>query len=146
MITPGALFNGLQKSVMLTLLVATPLIFAACPRGDSPTSTNSAATPQPTATATPSAATSFDADRAMAHVRKQLDFGPRPPGTPELAKTRAYIIDQLKSAGVSVRTDEFSPSTPLGQRNMVNIIAEIPGESKDVIIVSSHYDSKYFKD
>jgi len=140
------LFSALQKSVMLSLLVAIPLMFAACPRGESPTSANSAATPQPAATTTSSAATSFDADRAMAHVKKQLDFGPRPPGSPELAKTRAYIIDQLKSSGVSVSTDEFNASTPLGQRNMVNVIAEIPGESKDVIMVSSHYDSKYFKD
>jgi glutaminyl-peptide cyclotransferase len=29
---------------------------------------------------------------------------------------------------------------------MVNVIAEIPGESKDVIIIASHYDTKYFKD
>jgi glutaminyl-peptide cyclotransferase len=29
---------------------------------------------------------------------------------------------------------------------MVNITAEIPGESKDVIIISSHYDTKLFKD
>lgn len=29
---------------------------------------------------------------------------------------------------------------------MANITAEIPGESKDVIIISSHYDTKYFKD
>ncbi len=29
---------------------------------------------------------------------------------------------------------------------MVNITAEIPGESQDVVIVSSHYDTKLFKD
>ena len=29
---------------------------------------------------------------------------------------------------------------------MVNITAELPGESKDVIIISSHYDTKYYKD
>lgn len=82
----------------------------------------------------------------MAHVKKQMDIGPRIPGSPELAKTRDYIISSLKSFGVAVKTDEFSATTPLGVKKMVNLTAEIPGESQEVIIVSSHYDSKYYKD
>lgn len=91
--------------------------------------------------------TDFDGDRAFEHVRKQIDFGPRPAGSAELDKARAYIIDQLKSSpGLNVTTDEFSPVTPQGAKKMVNIIGELPGESSDVIILSSHYDTKYFKD
>src|ERR1700686_662972 len=88
----------------------------------------------------------FDGDRAFEHVRKQVEFGPRPPGSPELEKTRAYIMDQLKSYGLKVTTDEFHAMTPVGDRKMVNVSAELPGESNDVIIVSSHYDSKYVKE
>ncbi|HKX27793.1 MAG TPA: M28 family metallopeptidase [Blastocatellia bacterium] len=29
---------------------------------------------------------------------------------------------------------------------MANIVAELPGEKSDVIIIASHYDTKYFKD
>lgn len=76
-------------------------------------------------------------------MRKQVEFGPRPPGSPELEKTRGYIIDQLKSYGLKVTTDEFHTRTPVGDRKMVNLIAELPGESSDVIIVASHYDTKY---
>jgi len=47
---------------------------------------------------------------------------------------------------LNVTTDEFYPTTPLGQKKMVNVIAEMAGESSDVIIVSSHYDTKYFKE
>ena len=36
--------------------------------------------------------------------------------------------------------------TPQGQKKMVNVTAELAGESTDVIIISSHYDTKYFKD
>ena len=75
-----------------------------------------------------------------------MEFGPRPPASPELAKTRDYIINELKTAGAVVSTDEFTPSTPQGDKKMVNITAEIRGESSDIIIISSHYDSKYFKD
>ncbi len=82
----------------------------------------------------------------MAHVRKQVDVGPRPPGSPELTKTREYIVNELKSYGLGVFTDEFTPITPLGPKRMANITAELPGESRDVIIIASHYDTKYYKD
>jgi peptidase M28-like protein len=91
-------------------------------------------------------AVAFNGERAMDHVRKQVEIGPRPPGSPELAKTREYIVNTLKSYALAVTTDEFTESTPLGTKKMVNITAEIPGDSKDVIIISSHYDTKYFKD
>ena len=91
-------------------------------------------------------ASDFDGNRAFEHVRKQVEFGPRPAGSAELDKARGYIIDQLKSYGLNVTTDEFHPITPQGEKKMVNVTAELPGESSDVIILSSHYDTKYFKD
>jgi glutaminyl-peptide cyclotransferase len=63
-----------------------------------------------------------------------------------LAKTREYIIGELKSAGAVVSSDEFSAATPQGEKQMVNITAEIAGESQDVIMIASHYDTKYYKD
>jgi glutaminyl-peptide cyclotransferase len=88
----------------------------------------------------------FDGERAFNHVRKQVEFGPRPAGSAELEKARGYIVEQLKSYGLKVVTDDFTATTPLGQRRMANITAELPGESSDVIIISSHYDTKYFKE
>ena len=82
----------------------------------------------------------------MDHVRKQIDFGPRPPDTPQLAKTRAYIVNELKSYGLNVRLDEFTAGTPQGEKKMANIIAELPGESKTLILITSHYDTKFYKD
>ena len=82
----------------------------------------------------------------MDHVRKQIEFGPRPPDTPQLAKTRAYITDQLKASGLNVYLDEFTAATPQGEKKMANIVAEIPGESKLRILLTSHYDTKYYKD
>lgn len=63
-----------------------------------------------------------------------------------MEKARGYIIEQLKSYGLNVTTDEFHPITPQGQKKMVNVTAELAGESSDVLIISSHYDAKYFKD
>lgn len=91
-------------------------------------------------------AVAFNGERAMTHVRKQLEFGPRPPGSAELAKTREYIVNELKGYGLNTSTDEFVASTPLGDKKMVNITASIPGESDDVVILSSHYETKFYKD
>lgn len=138
--------NSLSRAGTRICLALVPLLFIACPRNE-PSQPPRVGMSQPAATPTPAPlAIAFNGERALEHVRKQLEFGPRPPGSPELAKTRAYIINELKTAGAVVSTDEFTPATPQGDKKMVNITAEIRGESNDIIIISSHYDSKYFKD
>src|SRR5256885_6218780 len=133
------------------LLILLALALTNC-SGNSTNNANAVTQGSPTPVATPSAQASpassaFDGDRAFEYVRKQVEFGPRPAGTQELARTRDYIINELKSFGLNVTTDEFTPQTPVGfgPRKMVNFTAEIPGESSDVIIISSHYDTKTFK-
>jgi glutaminyl-peptide cyclotransferase len=105
------------------------------------------ATPAPSSTtsATPPISTAFDGERAFAHVRQMVEFGPRPPGSKELEQTRNYIINELKSYGLNVTTDEFNQKTPVGNRKMVNIVAELAGDAPDIIIIASHYDTKFFK-
>lgn len=131
----------LLKTSSLSLAFVAVLALLGCPGSPpKPTETNaSSETPAP-------AKSDFDADRAYAHVKKQIDFGPRPAGSAELEKTRAYIVDQLRSFGLNVTTEEFQATTPQGPRKMANIIAEMPGTSSDVVIISSHYDTKFYKD
>ena len=131
---------------VLALLV--PFLFAACPNNDKLESKRSSTGTRAQPTALPPVvpgAVAFNGERALEHVKKQIDIGPRPPGSPELAKTRAYLSSQLNSFGLKVTSDVFHASTPIGDKEMTNITAEVPGESKDVIMITSHYDSKYFK-
>src|SRR5262245_8118461 len=105
-----------------------PLLIGGCPRKELPSSgarvglSTSSPSPSPSRIAS-----AFNGERALAHARKQIDFGPRPPDTPALAKTREYIINELKSYGLLVTTDEFTASTPEGRKKMTNIIGEIAG-------------------
>ena len=125
-------------TIALTLFL--PLLMLGCPsKTNQPINTVSEPSPA-------KSGSDFDGDRAFEHVRKQVEFGPRPPGSPELEKTRAYMVDQLKSYGLNIVTDEFQATTPMGVKKMVNVTAELPGESSDVIILASHYDTKYVKD
>src|SRR5690348_12283506 len=100
------------KLFVLAFAVIMPLSLLGCPsnKNQPGATTSTAKSPAPKTT------TDFDADRAFEHVRKQVEFGPRPAGSAELEKARSYIIDQLKSSGLSVTTDEFSPVTPQGTK------------------------------
>ncbi len=141
----GAARSILNSSGTTAFLIL-PLLFLGCPAKDQPNSPlGSADKPSATSPSVPPAAAAFDGERAMEHVKVQTDIGPRIPGSAELAKTRDYIVSSLKSSGLTVTTDEFSAATPIGEKKMVNVTGEIQGESKEVVIISSHYDSKYFK-
>jgi Zn-dependent M28 family amino/carboxypeptidase len=89
---------------------------------------------------------SFDGERAFSHVRRLVDFGPRPAGSKELQQARKYIVKELESYGLKVSQDEFVARTPVGDRKMVNVTAELPGEGDDFILIASHYDTKPFKE
>ena len=144
--------NLKRKSVIkrlgpTTLCLLGPLLFIACPRSSPPDGGNVGVSTRPAnAPAVVPGAVAFNGERALSHVRKQVEIGPRPPGSPELAKTREYIVNELKSYGLNVSTDEFVASTPMGEKKMVNITGEIPGESRDTVILGSHYDTKFYKD
>jgi glutaminyl-peptide cyclotransferase len=140
--------NNTRAAFALLLVLTLPLLFLACSGNDSKRNVNSGTSATPTASPAPTSAAlklTIDGDRAFEHVRKQVEFGPRPAGSAELARTRDYLVGELKSYGLNVRVDEWQATTPVGQRKMANVTAEIPGESGDVILLASHYDTKLYK-
>jgi glutaminyl-peptide cyclotransferase len=88
------------------------------------------------------AAMTFDGARAWTDLQRQVGFGPRPSGTPALAKTRQYILDQLKAAGIRAQEQPFTAATPAGPVSMANVVATIPGRRPERIVLASHYDTK----
>ena len=84
----------------------------------------------------------FDGKRAYEQVVKQLSYGPRPAGSPALAKLQDYLESELKSYGCTVETDAFSAPTPAGRIPMKNILVKIPGRMPGIILLGTHYDTK----
>ena len=84
----------------------------------------------------------FDGNRAYEQVAKQVSFGPRPAGSPALAKLQDYLETELKSYGCTVETDSFSADTPAGRLPMKNLLVKIPGEKPGIIMLGTHYDTK----
>jgi hypothetical protein len=131
----------------LGLLIIAGLMLA-CADGSGSSKQASENTPAPAGAAAngEKTTTPFDGERAFNHVKAQVEFGPHPAGSPAIEKTREYIVRELKSYGLKTTLDEFSENTPRGKVKFKNIIAELPGESPNVIIIASHYDTKPFKE
>jgi len=113
------------------LLAATALMLVAC---GADAQNRSAAAPR----------AGFDSNRAWTDLERQVAFGPRPAGSPALAKCRDYIEAQLKAIKVSYREQTFDAMTPAGTIRMTNVIATIPGRRPDRLVIATHYDTKRF--
>lgn len=84
----------------------------------------------------------FSAERAMEYVRRQVALGPRPPGSAELQKCRAFIQETLRSFGYEVEDDAFVADTPYGRIPMHNLIARKGKGERRAIVLAGHYDTK----
>jgi Zn-dependent M28 family amino/carboxypeptidase len=86
----------------------------------------------------------FDGAAALRHVERLVAIGPRPAGSLEGAKARAYIEAELRAAGVETRVMAFEATTPHGRLPMANVVGILPGKRPDVILIGGHYDTKWY--
>lgn len=97
----------------------------------------------------PSSTPHFDSSKAFEQVRKQVAFGPHWAGSSAIKEVRSYLISELNSYGLEVKQDKFQAQTPnpkFPKVEMTNLTAVIPGQKEGIIIISSHYDTKWFPD
>ena len=127
---------------------ATAAPTAASTRAAAPTAapTRAAATTAAPAASAPTAAPNvkmalrFNGQRAYQAALDQCSIGPRPPGTPEIQKTRDYIINTLKDAGWQVELEKFTHQGV----DAVNIVGR-KGQGP-VTILGAHYDTRPIAD
>jgi glutaminyl-peptide cyclotransferase len=84
----------------------------------------------------------FSGAEAFAFTRQAVALGPRPDGSPAIAKLRSTIRQQLGACACEVIADRFSANTPDGPVPMENIIAKFAGKSGRAIAITGHYDTK----
>ena len=89
----------------------------------------------------------FNADSAYNYVAKQLDFGPRVPGSEAHKQCAEWFIDFFKEKADTVYVQDFR--TRLYNGNGIdgkNIIAAFNPEAKKRILLAAHWDSRPFAD
>ena len=85
-----------------------------------------------------------DGLQVLRHTREMVRHGPHPPGTEAQRRVGEYIAGQLEALGLQVDTHTFRAVTPRGRLRMTNIRGILPGRDERVLILASHYDSKFF--
>ncbi|MCF6284644.1 MAG: M28 family peptidase, partial [Candidatus Hydrogenedentes bacterium] len=86
----------------------------------------------------------FDPDRAWADLKHLVALGPRPSGSEAMVAQRKFILGELRRAGLKTRQQAFDAKTPRGTIAMSNIWGVVRGTRPGVIMLSNHYDTKYF--
>src|SRR6266566_2690011 len=88
----------------------------------------------------------FSGEKALTHVQRLVDLGPRPPGSDAIEKSRDYIGNQLQLSGWQVTRQSFTDNTPRGKVGFVNLIARFPAPGNETasFLLCSHYDTKTF--
>ncbi len=69
------------------------------------------------------------------------DIGPRVAGSREEAQAAEYIANTLEEYGYETEMQFFSFDSRRGESDSANVIAVLPGQSSEEIIVGAHYDS-----
>ena len=93
------------------------------------------------------AASEFSAERAWRVLSYLADsIGYRVSGTPGARRAESYLVARLREIpGVEVEVQQVSGARPVGGRvlgyTLRNVVARIPGRSRDAILLSAHYDT-----
>ncbi len=93
------------------------------------------------------AAPEFDPASAYGFVKKQVDFGPRVPGTPAHAACAEWLAKTLGQWTPDVVVQEFKARAYDGRPlEGKNIVASFDKDKKDRILLCAHWDSRPFAD
>ena len=65
--------------------------------------------------------------------------------TPNNTLVRNYIVSTLQALSWHIELDEFTANTPYGAKRMANIIATKDPSASRHVILSAHFDSKFFE-
>lgn len=85
-----------------------------------------------------------DGVRAFTHLRAQVDFGPRVPGTPAASRCRQYLLKQLGRHSDRAGVQPFRIADPYGadSLDMANVLAHFDPERAERMLLAAHYDSR----
>lgn len=90
----------------------------------------------------------FDTDTAMAYIKRQVDFGPRVPGSAAHKACADWLATTLRQMGATVSDDTQTTRHPVSGAQIAvrNIFARFNPEATDRILVLAHYDTRPWAD
>lgn len=92
---------------------------------------------------TPEAA-AFSADSAYAYVARQVEFGPRVPGTDAHRQCREWLVAELQRHGADTVTVQQGTVPDIG--TIYNIMARFNASAHKRVLLLAHYDTRPWAD
>jgi glutaminyl-peptide cyclotransferase len=133
--------HGARAKGLLLLALLTVLALGGCHRG------STRARKEPSKEKSLTSVPAFSADSAYSYVQKQLEFGPRVPGTPAQEACSAWLAGKFRSFGADVIVQKAEVKVYDGKMvPMRNIIARIEPENNNRILLMAHWDTRPFAD
>ena len=87
--------------------------------------------------------TAFDGQAALAYAKAQVDFGPRPPGSPAHDKAGDWIFAEMKKRTDSVSDQRWTQTTAKGvQLPLRNILARFNPAATQRVLYITHWDTR----
>lgn len=84
----------------------------------------------------------FDGEKAMAETEALVKIVPREAGGGGARRASVMLEGKLKALGLKATIDTFSEETPNGKMFFNNVLGRIPGKTKRLIVLASHFDTK----
>lgn len=85
----------------------------------------------------------FNVDSAYAFIQKQVDFGPRVPGTTEHAACASWMTQKLKSYGLEVSLQNAPVTFYDGRKaTLSNIFGQFHKERERRVLLLAHWDTR----
>lgn len=134
----------MNKILALFLCLGIALSCQTCKNDSGPSGTNTASeTVAPPTLNIPR----FNRDSAYAFIQKQVDFGPRVPGTAAQIACKDWMAAKLGGFGAKVSVQEFQTQVYTGETfTGYNVFAQVNPESTNRILFGAHWDSRPFAD
>ena len=88
----------------------------------------------------------FDAQRAFELLKKQCEFGPRPPGSPAHRETQNYLFTELEKYANNVQLQPHQYKVNGITLQLNNILAEFGALGGETLLLAAHWDTRPFAD
>ena len=93
------------------------------------------------------AADLFDADRAWRDLLRQVDLGPRVPGSAAARAAADLLAAELAASGGEVSRDRFSYRSPAGETwELVNVLGRFGPPGPGRLLLVAHWDTRPWAD
>ncbi|MDE0015923.1 MAG: M28 family peptidase [Candidatus Poribacteria bacterium] len=88
----------------------------------------------------------FDAQRAFAALKKQCEFGPRPPGSAAHRETQNYLFSELQKYANNAELQPHVYKAKTATLHLNNILAEFGTPSGETMLLAAHWDTRPIAD